>query len=78
MQSVAFTTWSDAQRGIGATTTNLTLGASEVYPSKSAPIAVLDSGGVQILVGYRPYADTIYSAYGISMSSDGYCECTDN
>jgi hypothetical protein len=40
----------------------------------SSPVAVLDSGGVAVLVGYKPYTDALYAAYGISASSDGYCE----
>ncbi|WWD22304.1 hypothetical protein CI109_106795 [Kwoniella shandongensis] len=71
MQSVSVTTWGNAQTGTDPTTKTVPLGASRVYASKSSPLAVLDSGGVQILVGYRPYADAIYSALGVSMSPDG-------
>lgn len=71
MQTVSVTTWGNAEAGSDPKTTAVTLGSSQVYASKSSPLAVLDSGGVQILVGYRPYADAIYSAMGISMSSDG-------
>ncbi|OCF34987.1 hypothetical protein I316_03534 [Kwoniella heveanensis BCC8398] len=72
LQSVSVTTWDDQEHGTGATVTNITLGASQVYPSRSTPLAVLDSGGVQILTGRRQYADSIYSALGISMSADGF------
>ncbi|WWC85607.1 uncharacterized protein L201_000471 [Kwoniella dendrophila CBS 6074] len=72
LQGLSVTTWSDAEHGQGPTTLNVTLGPSQVYPAKSMPLAVLDSGGVQILTGYRQYADQIYNAMGISMSSDGF------
>ncbi|WRT63430.1 uncharacterized protein IL334_000335 [Kwoniella shivajii] len=71
IQSISMTTWSDQQHGVGPTITNVTLGTSQVYPSKTTPLAVLDSGGVQILTGYRAYADAIYNAAGINMSADG-------
>ncbi|EIW67855.1 hypothetical protein TREMEDRAFT_39997 [Tremella mesenterica DSM 1558] len=71
LQSITATTWSDPQHGLGGQVTTVTLGASQVDTSKSTPLAVLDSGGVQILVGYKPFADSIYSIYGIQASSDG-------
>ncbi|OXG13527.1 endopeptidase [Cryptococcus neoformans Ze90-1] len=71
MQALTVTTFSDEQNGEGATTKRIALGASKVYPSKNFPLAVLDSGGVQILVSSRSYADSIYSAFGITASSDG-------
>ncbi|WVR03361.1 hypothetical protein IAU60_000352 [Kwoniella sp. DSM 27419] len=72
LQGVSVTTWADEADGTGPTTTNVTLGASQVYPQRTTPLAVLDSGGVQILVGWRPYADAIYAAVGVSMSPDGF------
>jgi hypothetical protein len=54
--------------------TNVPLGASRVDGSRTTPLAVLDSGGVQILVGYKPFVDAIYAAYGITASSDGNCK----
>lgn len=74
MQALTVTTFSDEQNGEGATTKRIALGASKVYPSKNFPLAVLDSGGVQILVSSRSYADSIYSAFGITASSDGLCK----
>ncbi|WWC57905.1 uncharacterized protein I303_100440 [Kwoniella dejecticola CBS 10117] len=71
IQGVSITTFGDQENGTGASTTNITLGPSQVYATKSTPLAVLDSGGVPILTGYRQYADLIYNAAGISMSSDG-------
>jgi hypothetical protein len=68
------TTWDDTQRGTGPTVKNITLGGSTVVTSRSQPLAVMDSGGVAILVGHKPYADAIYSAYGITASPDGYCK----
>ena len=35
-------------------------------------MAVLDSGGVAILVGYKPWVDAIYAPYGAKRSADGY------
>ncbi|ORY31937.1 aspartic peptidase domain-containing protein [Naematelia encephala] len=72
IQGVSATTWADEQSGTGPTTQNVTLGPSLVDTSKTTPLAVLDSGGVQILMGSRSYANSIYSAFGISQSSDGY------
>ncbi len=72
--AITVDTYSNPQAGTGLTSTSVVLGASQVNSQKSTPLAVLDSGGVQILVGYRPFADAIYSAAGISMSSDGYCK----
>lgn len=74
IESITATTWSNPQHGSGANTTNIVLGASQIDPARSTPLAVLDSGGVPILVGYKAYADAIYAAYGISASSDGFCE----
>ncbi|WVQ76421.1 hypothetical protein IAR50_006088 [Cryptococcus sp. DSM 104548] len=71
IQSLSVTTWSDEQSGTGATTTKVALGSSQVYPTKGSPLAVFDSGGVQILVGSQTYAEQIYGAIGVSMSSDG-------
>ncbi|WVW81569.1 hypothetical protein I302_103564 [Kwoniella bestiolae CBS 10118] len=72
IQGVSVTTWDDQENGTGPTITNVTLGPSQVYATRPSPLAVLDSGGVQILTGYRQYADAIYSAMGVSMSSDGF------
>jgi hypothetical protein len=37
------------------------------------PVAVLDSGGANVLAS-RAVADAIYGAWGIGMGSDGFCE----
>lgn len=74
LQGITATTYTDAQYGSGPSLKTITLGGSQVITSRSQPIAVMDSGGVAILVGHKPYADAIYAAYGISASSDGYCE----
>lgn len=75
---VRYTTWDDAQRGTGPNVQSIQLGPSLVVSSRSQPLAVLDSGGVAVLVGHKPYADAIYGAYGISASQDGYCMFIDN
>jgi hypothetical protein len=74
LTGVSATTWSDPENGAGPTTTNIPLGPSFAESSSSSPLAVLDSGGVQILVSRRSYADSIYSAFGVTASSDGLCE----
>jgi hypothetical protein len=74
IQGLSFTKWSDPQNAQGATTTTIPLGSSFVDTKRTTPLAVLDSGGVQILVASRTYADVIYGAFGVSMSNDGLCE----
>jgi hypothetical protein len=71
---ITATNWTDAQVGTGPSPKTVTLGGSTVVTSRSQPLAVMDSGGVAILVGHKPYADAIYAAYGISASPDGYCK----
>ena len=73
LQGISASTWSDPQHGDGLNTTNIILGGSQVDSARSTPLAVLDSGGVPILVGYKAYADAIYAVYGITASSDGFC-----
>jgi hypothetical protein len=74
LTGVSATTWSDPENGAGPTTTNIPLGPSFAESTSSSPLAVLDSGGVQILVSRRSYADSIYSAFGVTASSDGLCQ----
>lgn len=76
LTGVSATTWSDPENGQGSTVTNIPLGPSFAESSSTSPLAVLDSGGVQILVSRRGYADSIYSAFGVSASSDGLCKCS--
>lgn len=71
---ITATTWADEEDGEGPTDINVPLGPSFAESSRTSPLAVLDSGGVPILVSRRSYADAIYSAFGISASSDGLCE----
>jgi len=72
--NVTATTWSDAKNGGGASGMDISLGASVADPLRKTPLAVLDSGGVAILVGSQAHADAMYGAYGISASSDGLCQ----
>ena len=74
LTGISATNWGDPEGGTGSTTTNIPLGPSFAESGSSSPLAVLDSGGVQILVSRRSYADSIYSAFGITASSDGLCE----
>ncbi|RSH79075.1 uncharacterized protein EHS24_002007 [Apiotrichum porosum] len=71
VDGISATTFNNAQQGTGSSTQNITLGPSIVDTSQTEPLAVLDSGGVAILVGYKPYADALYAAYNIVASSDG-------
>lgn len=74
LSGVSATTWSDQENGNGPTVIKVPLGPSFAESTSSSPLAVLDSGGVQILVSRRSYADSLYGAYGITASSDGLCE----
>jgi hypothetical protein len=74
LQGISAISWTDEKDGTGATTANITLGPSQVDSSRPTPLAVLDSGGVAILAGYKPWVDAIYGSYGISASSDGLCK----
>ena len=74
LTGISATNWADPEGGTGSTTTNIPLGPSFAESGSSSPLAVLDSGGVQILVSRRSYANSIYSAFGITASSDGLCE----
>lgn len=74
LQGISATTWTDEEKGTGPTAKNITLGLSQVDSGSSTPLAVLDSGGVAILVGYKQWIDSIYGAYGIQSSADGLCE----
>lgn len=73
LQGIIATSFSNEQTGSGITTQNITLGPSQVDTSRTTPLAVLDSGGVAILAGYKPWIDSIYAAFGVSASSDGLC-----
>nr|ODN86690.1 hypothetical protein L203_03938 [Cryptococcus depauperatus CBS 7841] len=72
LRSLSVTTWNNEQAGTGQKTVEVPIGGSFVFSNNGPPLAVLDSGGVQILVGSRNYADVIYGAYGIQMSPDGF------
>lgn len=74
LQGITATTWSNEKDGTGATSQTIPLGASQVDTGSSAPLAVLDSGGVAILVGYKQWIDGVYAAFGVSASTDGLCE----
>lgn len=74
LQGITATTWDNAENGEGAKNVSIPLGPSFSETSRSSPLAVLDSGGVQILVARKAYADSIYAAFGVSASGDGLCE----
>jgi len=54
----------------------VSLGKSQIDTSRATPLAVLDSGGVAILGGYRPWIDAIYAAFDVTASADGLCKST--
>ena len=74
LQGIRATQWSDQAQGVGASVTNIQLGPSIAVPSRNQPLAVLDSGGVAILVGNLAYANAIYAPWGVTAGSDGLCE----
>ena len=74
LQGMRATKWADQAQGQGGSTETIQLGPSIAVPSRSLPLAVLDSGGVAILVGNQAYADAIYAPWGVSAGSDGLCK----
>lgn len=68
------TKFSNAAAGTGASRQTIKLSPSVTDTKQPAPLAILDSGGVAILVADKSYADALYGAYGITADSDGYCE----
>lgn len=74
LQGISATTWTNQADGTGATTSIIPLGSSQVDSGSSSPLAVLDSGGVAILVGYKQWTDQIYGKYNVKASADGLCE----
>lgn len=71
---ITATTFDDPEDGEGPKNVTIPLGPSFADTSRTSPLAVLDSGGVQVLVSRRSYADSIYAAFGVSASGDGLCE----
>lgn len=67
-------TWDDQAQGKGHKERAVQLGPSIAVPSRGQPLAVLDSGGVAVLVGNLAYANAIYEPYGVSAGADGLCE----
>ena len=74
LQGIRATKWADQADGQGPDVQTIQLGPSIAVPSRSQPLAVLDSGGVAILVGNQAYADAIYAPWGITAGPDGLCE----
>jgi hypothetical protein len=74
LQGIRATKWANEAEGKDPTTTTIQLGPSIAVPSRNQPLAVLDSGGVAILVGNLAYANAIYAPWGVTAGSDGLCE----
>ncbi|KAJ9123052.1 hypothetical protein QFC22_001241 [Naganishia vaughanmartiniae] len=78
LQGITTYTWPSGQApaSINATTAVIKL-PSSTTTGQSYPVAVLDSGGYQVLLGDRTLVDSIYAVFGGSRSSDGnyYLRC---
>ncbi|TXT07401.1 hypothetical protein VHUM_03121 [Vanrija humicola] len=71
MDRITATKFADPKAGTGATTTNVTLGPSQVDSTRRTPLAIVDSGGLATLVGNKAFADNIYAPFGVKASGDG-------
>lgn len=74
VDAIHYTTFGEPKDGSGATSASIPLGRSETSANTTTPLAVLDSGGLPILVGNKTLIDSIYGAFGIQASSDGICK----
>lgn len=74
LQGITTFTWPSGQApsNTSATSTNIRLPSSSVT-GQSYPVAVLDSGGYQVLMGDKSLVDAIYAVFGGSQASDGNC-----
>lgn len=73
LDGIKTTIFDDTKNGVGPTTQSIPLGSTQTDANNTTPLAILDSGGVAILVGSRPWLDSIYGAYKIKASADGLC-----
>lgn len=71
IDNIKATKFADEKNGAGPTTTNITLGPSQVDSTRRTPLAIVDSGGLATLVGNKAFADNIYAPFGVKASSDG-------
>lgn len=75
LESIQATFFNDPKNGVGPTTRPIPLGSTRTDANSTTPVAVLDSGGVGILVNNRDMLSAIYGAFGVEADDDGKCEC---
>jgi hypothetical protein len=75
LQGITAFTWPSGQApsNTSSTSTTIKLPSSSVT-GQSYPVAVLDSGGYQVLMGDKSVVDAIYAVFGGSQASDGNCK----
>ena len=74
LQGITAFTWPSGQVPMANTSTTTTIRLpSSSTTGQSYPVAVLDSGGYQILMGDKSVVDSIYNVFGGSQASDGNC-----
>lgn len=71
LESIHATFYDDPQNGIGPTTQPIPLGSTRTDANSTVPVAVLDSGGVGILVNNQDMLKAIYGAFGVQADNDG-------
>ncbi|BEJ17922.1 hypothetical protein CspHIS471_0701990 [Cutaneotrichosporon sp. HIS471] len=71
LESIHATFFDDPKNGIGPTTQPIPLGSTRTDANSTTPVAVLDSGGVGILVNNLDMLNAIYGAFGVKADSDG-------
>ncbi|KAJ9093685.1 hypothetical protein QFC21_006281 [Naganishia friedmannii] len=78
LQGITTYTWPSGQAPAGSNAITATIKLpSSTTTGQSFPVAVLDSGGYQVLMGDRMLVDAVYTAFGGSRASDGnyYLRC---
>ncbi|GHJ86306.1 hypothetical protein NliqN6_2708 [Naganishia liquefaciens] len=78
LQGITAYTWPSGQVPLANTSTTTTIKLpSSSTTGQSYPVAVMDSGGYQVLMGDQSLVDSIYDVFGGSQGSDGnyYLRC---
>ncbi|KAJ9091831.1 hypothetical protein QFC19_008945 [Naganishia cerealis] len=74
LQGITAYTWPSGQAPSSSSPTSAVIKLpSSATTGQSYPVAVLDSGGYQVLMGDRTLVDAIYAPFGGSRASDGNC-----
>lgn len=77
LQGITAYTWPADQAPATSPSTSTTIKLpSSATTGQSYPVAVLDSGGYQMLMGDKAVVDAIYAVFGGSQASDGNCKCS--